>query len=202
MSYSRVLRAECSRSDAPLATSRQSGTRWSKPKMSSPRSAESWQRKYRYARPGTIGARGDGSYSHSGGISGAGKARRVRESPVALALPSLHVSREQLRLARLVGLFVAVALVAYVVIGLSLSGSGILQPEIRASGEPDTGEVTIRVLNIYLNDHVADSTCKPASAGHWTCSLRLADGRKGSARVVWHGRTQKLGVALDRTGFR
>jgi hypothetical protein len=112
------------------------------------------------------------------------------------------VSRQQLRLARLVGVAVVIAVVSYVVIGLSVSDSGVLRPTLRATGEPDTAEVAIRVRNVFHSQHAAASICDQPSAGHWTCSVRLADGRKGVARAVWHGRTEKLNVSLNSAGFR
>jgi hypothetical protein len=112
------------------------------------------------------------------------------------------VSREQLRLARLVGVAVVIAVVSYVVIGLKVSNSGILQPSLRTSGKPATAEVAIRVRNDFHSEHAAASTCDQPSAGHWTCSVRLTDGRNGIARAVWHGQTEKLSVSLDSAGFR
>jgi hypothetical protein len=99
----------------------------------------------------------------------------------------------ELRIARLLGVAVLIAVVSYVVIGLRVNS--VLQPTLRASGEPDTAEVTIRVRNVFLGKHGEVSACDQPSAGHWTCSVRFADGRKGIARAVWHGRTEKLSVS-------
>ena len=90
-----------------------------------------------------------------------------------------------------------IVVVGYVVIGLSVNR--VLQPALRATGEPDTAEVAIRVRNVVHSEHATAATCDQPSAGHWTCSVRLADGRKGTARAVWH---EKLSVSLDATGFR
>jgi hypothetical protein len=108
------------------------------------------------------------------------------------------MSREQLRIARILGVAVLILVVSYVVIGLKVSST--LQPTLRASGEPDTAEVTIRVRNVFLGKHGDVSTCDQPSAGHWTCSVRFADGGKGVAHAVWHGRTEKLSVSLDPAG--
>jgi hypothetical protein len=99
-----------------------------------------------------------------------------------------------------VGVAVVIAVVTYVVIGLTVSNT--LKSELRTSGKPDTAEVAIRVQNNFHTEHALGATCDQPSAGHWTCSVRLADGRKGSARAVWHGRTEKLSVSLDSAGFR
>jgi hypothetical protein len=96
-----------------------------------------------------------------------------------------------------VGVPVVIAVVSYVVIGLS--ANRVLQPTLRATGEPDTAEVAIRVRNVFHSEHAAASTCDQPSAGHWTCSVHLADGRNGTARAVWH---EKLRVSLDAAGFR
>jgi hypothetical protein len=90
---------------------------------------------------------------------------------------------------------VLIVVVSYVVIGLKVSST--LQPTLRASGEPDTAEVTIRVRNVFLGEHGDVSTCDQPSAGRWTCSVRFADGREGIAHAFWHGRTEKLSVSLD-----
>jgi hypothetical protein len=112
------------------------------------------------------------------------------------------VSRAQLRLVRLVGVGVVIAAVSYVVIGLSVSDNGVLQPTLRASGKPDTAEVAIRVRNDFHSEHAVAAICDQPSVGRWTCSVGLADERKGIARAVWHGRTEKLSVSLDSAGFR
>ena len=108
--------------------------------------------------------------------------------------------REQRRLAWLLGVAILIVLVSYVVIGLKVNST--LQPTLRASGEPDTAEVTIRVRNVFLGRHGDVSTCDQPSAGHWTCSVRFTDGRKGIARAVWHGRTEKLSVSFESAEFR
>ena len=110
------------------------------------------------------------------------------------------MTKQQLRLGRWVGLAVAIALVGYV-ISLGVSASNLLRPELRASGEPDTAEVAIRVSNFFNHERATGAMCNQPSPGHWTCLVHLADGRKGTARVVWYGRAQKLGVTLDSAGF-
>ena len=111
------------------------------------------------------------------------------------------MSREQARVARLAGVAVAIALVVYVIYGLAVSH--VLNSEqLRASGEPDTAEVAIRVRNFFHSERAVASTCDQPSAGHWMCSVRLSDERKGIARAVWYGRREKLGVSLDSPGFR
>jgi hypothetical protein len=111
------------------------------------------------------------------------------------------MSKERVRLARLVGVAVAIALVVYVVYGLAVSH--VLNSEqLRASGEPDTAEVAIRVRNFFHSEHAVAATCGQSSAGRWTCSVRLADGRQGSASAVWHDRPERLIVSLDPAGFR
>jgi hypothetical protein len=99
-----------------------------------------------------------------------------------------------------VGVALVVAVVSYVVIGLKVSGT--LQPSLRASGKPNTAEVAIRVRNDFHSEHAVAATCGQPSAGRWTCSVRLADGRKGSASAVWHDRPERLIVLLDPAGFR
>jgi hypothetical protein len=111
------------------------------------------------------------------------------------------VSRGAIRLTRLMAAALVIVVVGYVVIGLR--ARSILQPTLRAAGEPDTAEVAIRVRNVFGGPGAATSTCNQPSAGHWTCSVRAADGRKGIASAVWYGRTEKLRVSsLDSAGFR
>jgi hypothetical protein len=95
---------------------------------------------------------------------------------------------------------VLIVVVSYVVIGLKVNS--VLQPTLRTSGEPDTAEVTIRVRNVFLGRHGDVSTCVQPSAGRWACSVRFNDGRKGIARAVWYGRTEKLSVSLGSARFR
>jgi hypothetical protein len=73
------------------------------------------------------------------------------------------VSREQLRIARLLGVAVLIAVVSYIVIGLKVNS--ILQPALRASGEPDTAEVTILVRNVFLGKHGEVSACDQRAQG-------------------------------------
>jgi hypothetical protein len=93
-----------------------------------------------------------------------------------------------------------VAIVTYVVAGLK--ANSVLRPELRAHGKPNATEVGIRVRNDFHSDHAVASSCHEPSAGHWTCSVRLADGREGIARANWYGPTEKLSVSLDSAGFR
>jgi hypothetical protein len=94
------------------------------------------------------------------------------------------------------GVTVVIALFGYHIISSSVSAVGILKPTLRTSGEPDTTEVTIRVRNVFLAKHATVSSCDKPSSGHWTCAVRLANGPKGTAHVVWYGRAQKLGVSV------
>ena len=110
------------------------------------------------------------------------------------------MSRERLLLLATVA--VVVAVVGYVVVGLSVSGSNVLQPSLRGSGKPDTAEVATRVQNDFHSERAVAATCDQPSAGQWTCSVRLPDGRTGTASAVWHGAAQKLIVSLDSAGFR
>jgi hypothetical protein len=97
---------------------------------------------------------------------------------------------------------VVIAIATYVVIGLKVSNSGVLRPALRTSGKPDTAEVAIRVQNDFHSERAVAATCDQQFAGRWTCSVRLADGRKGTARAFWHDHPEKLSVSLDSTGFR
>jgi hypothetical protein len=84
---------------------------------------------------------------------------------------------------------VLIAIVTYVVIGLKVSN--ILQSALHNSGKPDTAEVAIRVQNDFHSEHAVAAACDQPSAGRWTCSVGLADGRKGTARAV--GMTDRKG---------
>jgi len=61
-----------------------------------------------------------------------------------------------------------IALVGYVV-SLGISAGNLSRPMLRASGEPDTREVAIRVGNFFNRERATGATCAQPSPGHWKC---------------------------------
>ena len=112
--------------------------------------------------------------------------------------------KQQRRLVVLVGAVLAIVVVVYLAIGLKVNG--VIQPtghSSRSPGEPDTAEVANGLReNGVQSVRVFASKCNRTSAGHWTCSVRAADGRKGTVRAIWYGRERTLGTALQPPGFR
>ena len=102
--------------------------------------------------------------------------------------------RRRLWVAGLAALLVAAAIAR--VATLSHSANDLLQqPTIRAHGKPDDTEIAIRVRNVYRGRGAVAATCHEPSAVHWTCEVRLANGRTGRVRASWSPRTEKLTVA-------
>ncbi|HVA19399.1 MAG TPA: hypothetical protein VMU55_04420 [Solirubrobacteraceae bacterium] len=112
--------------------------------------------------------------------------------------------KQQRRLVVLVGAVLAIFVAVYVVVGLK--ANSVIQPtghSPRSSGEPDAAEVANELREDGVQRvQVIASTCNQTSPGHWTCSVRAADGQKGTVQAIWYGRERTLGTALLPPGFR
>ncbi|HEV2944217.1 MAG TPA: hypothetical protein VGX26_03790 [Solirubrobacteraceae bacterium] len=112
--------------------------------------------------------------------------------------------KQQRRLVVLAGAVLAIFVAAYVVAGLTVNS--VIQPTKhppRSLREPDTAEVANELREDGVQRvQVITSKCNQTSPGHWTCSVRAADGQKGTVQAIWYGRERTLGTTLLAPGFR
>jgi hypothetical protein len=69
-----------------------------------------------------------------------------------------------------------------------------------APGEPTSAtEIAQRIGGdgaSFQRKQVSAASCRQTTPGHWTCSVRFADGATGTVLVTWYGRARSLGLSL------